>query len=452
MKCYDVVVVGAGPGGCMAAKILSENGFSVALLERKTNITKITRTCATMIAIENERYFNERMYLNEKNDRIIFPETGFSVNYDGPYCPFYNWNMYSPDGRHTVQLGDYKSLESQGKRLSVTYSKQHLLEGLLRDARENGCDVFSSTNVVDVVSIPTGVRVYSREGKNFKGTFVVAADGVNSRIARVTGMNENRLFYGTMIGVGLYFNNFKIPYPNAFNWISFYHRTNKFPMAFTILPCPYPDAEFWLWGSFTSSPPEGGSDIMDEVVYLFNNSSYARWFADAEIVRHNCHVLNMWSPVPTTFLDNIIFVGDSAWSVEAECTGSMMCGLKAAHAITTAFRDNKLNKEGVESYIKWWEDTFPNSENYEDILSLVGVFELLQEEDINYFFSLLDEKPLEATLNPYRANQVINGVLMQKVNQIKKDNPQFMTKLQIAAKLPLLKVLASSLRRSFPNV
>lgn len=79
MNRYDVVVVGAGPGGCMTAKVLSENGYRVALLERKTDITKITRTCATMLAIENERYFNERMYLNEKNDTIVFPETGFSV-------------------------------------------------------------------------------------------------------------------------------------------------------------------------------------------------------------------------------------------------------------------------------------------------------------------------------------------------------------------------------------
>jgi flavin-dependent dehydrogenase len=43
MKRYDVVVVGAGPGGCMSAKVLAENGLSVALLERKTTITKIKK-------------------------------------------------------------------------------------------------------------------------------------------------------------------------------------------------------------------------------------------------------------------------------------------------------------------------------------------------------------------------------------------------------------------------
>ncbi|MCK5186417.1 MAG: FAD-dependent monooxygenase, partial [Deltaproteobacteria bacterium] len=321
MSDYDVVVVGAGPGGCMTAKVLSENGFRVALLERKTDMTKLTRTCATMVAIENERYFNERMYLNEKNDKIIFPETGFSVKYDGPHCAFYNWNMYSPDGKHTVQLGDYRARESQKQRLSATYSKQHLLEGLLKDAGENGCNIYPSTNVIDVVKTSTGVKVLTKEGKTFEGTFVVAADGINSRMAQITGLNKKRLFYGTMTGLGLYLNNFKITYPNAFNWIAFYHHQNRLPMAFVALPTPYPDAEFWLWGSFISSPPAGGADIMDEVMYLFKNSAYAHWFEKTEIVRYNCHVLNMWSPAPTPFLDNVIFVGDSAWTVEAECTG-----------------------------------------------------------------------------------------------------------------------------------
>jgi len=451
VKRYDVVVVGAGPAGCMAAKILSENGLSVALLERKANITKITRTCATMMAIENERYFNERMYLNERTKKIVFPETGFSVAYDGSYCPFYNWNLYSPDGKHRVQFGDYETREKEGQRLSVTYNKSQLLEGLLRDARENGCEIFPSTNVIDVMSTKGNLKVCTTEGKNFEGTFVVAADGVNSRIARVTGINKRRIFYGTMIGIGLYFNNFKIPYPNAFNWMVFYHHENKLPMAFTFLPCPYPDAEFWVWGSFITSPPEEETNIMDEILYLFKNSAYAQWFGDIEIVRHNCHVLNMWSPVPAPYLDNIIFVGDSAWTVEAECTGSMMSGLKAAHAITTAFRDNKLNQEGIMSYITWWENTFPKSENYRDIISLFGIFEVLGEEDINYFFGLLAEKPLDPTLNPYRASQLMNGVVVQKISQIQQENPQFLAKLQKAATLPIERIMSSAARRAFPN-
>jgi hypothetical protein len=130
----------------------------------------------------------------------------------------------------------------------------------------------------------------------------------------------------------------------------------------------------------------------------------------------------------------------------------MMGGLKAAHAITTAFRDNKINREGVQSYITWWENTFPKGENYRDIITLFGIFELMDEDDVNYLFSLLDEKPLDVTLNPYRANQIINQVIMEKVAQIQKENPQFLAKLQASAAIPLEKILEPSVRRAFPNV
>jgi len=451
MKNYDVVVVGAGPSGLMAAKTLCENGHSVALVERKENITAITRACATMLAIENERYFDERMYLNEQTQKIVFPESGFSVDYDGPYRPFYSWNMFSPDGKSVVQLGDYRRLVKENRRLSVTYSKQRLLELLLQDAQNNGCHVYPGSNVVHVAKTGRHIKVSTAEGKCFTATFVIAADGINSRIARITGLNRKRQFFETMLGLGVYFNNLSIDYPDAFNWISLYHAASKLPMAFTVLPCPYPDAEFWMWGSFSSSPPLERQSLMDEALTVLSDSPYSHCFEGAEIVRHNCHVLNLWSPAHTPFLDNIIFVGDSVWTLEAECTGSMMCGKKAANAITTAFRDNRPNEHGVRSYIDWWYKSFPEFEDYKGIVDLFALFELLEEDDVNYLFSLLIDKPLEATLNPYSVSQQINGVLMQKMGTIQQENPRFLAKLQTAATAPLKSIMVGSVRRAFPN-
>ena len=71
-KKYDLVILGAGPGGAMAAKTAGENGLKTAILERKTNPAKITRGCAMMFAIESGYYFAERMYYNKQNKKMIF--------------------------------------------------------------------------------------------------------------------------------------------------------------------------------------------------------------------------------------------------------------------------------------------------------------------------------------------------------------------------------------------
>jgi flavin-dependent dehydrogenase len=42
---YDVAIVGAGPGGLMAAKTAAENGLKVVLIEKRKDISQITRAC-----------------------------------------------------------------------------------------------------------------------------------------------------------------------------------------------------------------------------------------------------------------------------------------------------------------------------------------------------------------------------------------------------------------------
>jgi hypothetical protein len=54
------------------------------------------------------------------------------------------------------------------------------------------------------------------------------------------------------------------------------------------------------------------------------------------------------------FKDNILLVGDAGWCQEAEMTGAVMCGWRAAHAVTLALTEGKADREGVQGYIDWW--------------------------------------------------------------------------------------------------
>jgi len=46
------------------------------------------------------------------------------------------------------------------------------------------------------------------------------------------------------------------------------------------------------------------------------------------------------------FKDNVVFVGDSVWFAEAENTGALLSGHKAAHAVSKALHTGQINREG----------------------------------------------------------------------------------------------------------
>ena len=419
VKKYDLVIVGAGPAGAMAAKVAGENGLKTAILERKTNPAKITRGCANMFVAE-EGAFAEKMYYHKTKKKIIFPVNGFSVDYVGPTRNFYAWHFYAPDGKTRLEFGDYEENIKKGDkgRTSFVYDKGRLIEGLMREAEKNNVDVFTGVNAEAVEKTSAGVRV-TGNGDAFEGAFVIAADGLNSRIANIMGFNKERKFYGAPPGVNYYLTGLSLPQPEAVTTPIFFKPNTPLPCFFWIIPSPHAEDEFWV-----------AIRSLEDFEYAIKESVFSGWFKGCKVTRVRSYIWTQWSPVSEPYKDNVLLVGDAPWYAESEITGALMCGWKAANAISVALRDKRPDREGVLDYITWWQKSFPGYYDYRNMLMFLPLNLMFSAEELIYLYGLV-QKPLLQTLNPFLIARLFKEAMEPMMSQIQREMPSAAEKLKM---------------------
>jgi flavin-dependent dehydrogenase len=444
VKRYDLIVVGAGLAGFLAAKAAGENGLDVALLEKNPDPTQHTRACGETLGSMAEYYMGNITGYNARDKRIFFSSDGFTFKYDGPYQNLYGARMYTPNGQRVV-VGDLDIQKKKGDygRVGICFDKDIMFRCLLEEVKACSVDVFPGINIQEVTSTASSVTAKG-SGQSFESKYLIAADGTNSRVAQVMGMNEGRTYYCNLYAIIYSISGLDLPEPNVVvNVVGFVKERGV-----SLFIMPHANKEIHYVMPITVDPRV---DLEAAGEYFMKEAFCAPWFRKAKKVRSLSATESCYSPIIEPYKDRVLIAGDVGSTQELENQGAMICGWKAGQAISTAIQEENLGLEvtGLSKYTNWWKDTYIDYYDQEGyIKAFTHGLILTNEEEINYVYGQVKET-LPACWHPYTLGEILGDAMAKVLPVIQQERPDIIQKLQRGG-LPAAEIYADVAKLSKP--
>ncbi|MBR6871155.1 MAG: NAD(P)/FAD-dependent oxidoreductase [Candidatus Methanomethylophilaceae archaeon] len=334
MKTYqcDIVIVGAGPGGSMAAKFCAAGGLDTILIEKKAEIGAPLR-CAEGVS---------KKWLTEVG---IEPDpTWIRADMKGAI-------IKSTQGT-AFQLDESKAGNEVGYVL-----ERHLFDkALARDAAEAGAKIMMRTSATGIICGADG-KIAGVKAKcmgeeiEIRAKAVVAADGYESQVGRWAGIDttlklsdiDSCIQYRMCnLDVAPDFCEFVIgsAAPGGYVWI--------FPKGNGVA-----NVGIGVMGSLCKK----GADAK---YYLDKFIAEDPRFAKAQILEIMGGFVSTCPGLDCAVDDNIVLVGDAARIIDP-ITGGGIChacrtGMYAGKVLTECAKKNDFSKEALMPYEKMWRD------------------------------------------------------------------------------------------------
>ncbi len=410
---YDVAIVGAGPGGLMAARTAAEKGLKTVLIEKRKDISQITRACCEQF-IMDENYSGDTVSVEE--GEVLFKKNKFRVKYTGPRMEVADKYYISPAGR-TIHFA-----YEDRRPIVIKFDKGFLLKELLDECTSLGVEYIPATVVYDAEDNGKEVKLLTtHQGKHTSLTAkkVIVADGVNTGVSEALGLNRERQLFATALCIVYYMEGIEVFERTAMK--TYFGRNYQGLAPVMIGPSIHDEKVGYLicTGNKKYAPPEIFKNITQK-----GDLSWA--FKDAKLVKKVGCTLKTFTAMPQPWQRNVIVIGDAAAFVEVETQGALMCGYRAAHAVEKELSGEK----GFDEYTKWWQDSFEF--NSSDVMRVAQGFALVPkytDEELDYLFGLVEGERLEGTYNQYRSPEIMWNAIMNHSDKIKSERSELFEKI-----------------------
>jgi digeranylgeranylglycerophospholipid reductase len=369
---FDVVVVGGGPAGSSAARMVAENGCRVALIEKEKEIAETVRTSGVTWISDIKK---------------------FGIPEDC-YNPIKKFSFCSP--KNSVVIED-KIPKAAVLDVRKTY------KFLAKRAEDSGSRVFVGTNVSQVLQDSDGNcrGVITKSGERqiqFNGKVIIDASGFASVVAKELGHVKQWKKFG--VGAEFEVKTEKLEYDNW--WLMVGQEYSPAGYAW-IFPTSKNTARI---GVGVGKPDSDVDPTVRLNELIDNKKGPIKDLGEIEKIEFHYGLIPNEGLSRKTVYNNVILVGDSAGQANPLVLEGIRYAIRfgevAGRVAANAIRNDSVNETTLMTYEKEWKKAIESKIN--SAVKVQNRWVGLSDEEWDKELSIIEELTADEFLDFIRAD------------------------------------------------